>query len=355
MSRFLSDKYKDLTPYTPGEQPKIKSLIKLNTNECPYPPSPAVLEALTSEQILDLRLYPDPLATPLIESIADYYGLDTEQIIVGNGSDEILAFCFMAFQNSGRRIYYPEISYGFYPVYANVFGAKEKAVPLDGNLRINIEDYKNLDGTIIIANPNAPTGIALEPEEIEEILRTNQDNLVIIDEAYIDFGGRSCVPLIREHDNLMIIQTFSKSRALAGARIGFAMGSPEVIKDINKIKFSFNPYNLSRLSILAGTAAMRDVEYFKQCTGEIQKTRDSFVKAMVKKGFEILPSSSNFVFVRNPKISGEAYYALLRKKNILVRHFNKKPIEDYVRITIGLPSDMDTLLAVTEKILEGEK
>ena len=183
MSRFLSDKYRDLTPYTPGEQPQIKSLIKLNTNECPYPPSPAVLDALTSEQISDLRLYPDPLATSLTESIAEYYGLDAEQIIVGNGSDEILAFCFMAFQNSGRRIYYPEISYGFYPVYANVFGAKGNAVPLDENLHIKIEDYKNLDGTIVIANPNAPTGIALEPEEIEEILKTNKDNPVKIGRA----------------------------------------------------------------------------------------------------------------------------------------------------------------------------
>lgn len=355
MSRFLSPRYEKLSPYTPGEQPKTENLIKLNTNECPYPPSPGAMEVLTTKEISSLRLYPDPSATKLVEAIADYYGLEQNQIMVGNGSDEILAFCFMAFQNDERKIYYPDISYGFYPVYSSVFFAKGKAIPLDENLKINIDDYKNLAGTIIIANPNAPTGIALDPEEIEQILRSNKENLVIIDEAYIDFGGKSCVPLISAYDNLLIIQTFSKSRALAGARIGFAMGNTEIIQDLNRIKFSFNPYNMNRLSILAGAAAMRDVEYFEKCTGEIQKTREHFVRALKKLGFDVLPSSANFIFARNDKISGEAYYALLRKKNILVRHFNKKPIEDYVRITIGLPSDMETLLAVTEKILEGEK
>lgn len=355
MSKFLSEKYADLAPYTPGEQPKTENLIKLNTNESPYPPSPAVMEALNDKETSDLKLYPDPTAEKLVKAIAEFYGLDEDQIIVGNGSDELLAFSFMAFQKGEGKIYYPEISYGFYPVYSRVFQAKGQGVPLDEDLNINIEDYKGLDGTIIIANPNAPTGIALGPDEIEKILKANPDQLVIIDEAYIDFGGKSCTPLIQRYENLLIIQTFSKSRNLAGARIGFAMGNPEIIRDLNRIKYSFNPYNLNRLSILAGTAAMKDKEYFEKCTGEIIRTRDYFTGAMKDLGFEVLPSSANFVFVRNDRISGEAYYALLRKKNILVRYFRKEPIEDYVRITIGLPSEMEALLSVTKNIMEGKK
>jgi len=355
MSKFLSEKYADLAPYTPGEQPKTENLIKLNTNESPYPPSPAVLKALNDKETSSLRLYPDPTAEKLVKAIADFYGLDDDQIIVGNGSDELLAFSFMAFQKGEGKIYYPEISYGFYPVYSRVFMAKGKGIPLDENLRININDYKELDGTIVIANPNAPTGIALEPDEIEQILKTNPDHPVIIDEAYIDFGGKSCVPLISRYDNLLIIQTFSKSRSLAGARIGFAMGNSEIIGDLNRIKYSFNPYNLNRLSILAGAAAMEDREYFEKCTGEIIQTRDRFIGAMKEMGFEVLPSSANFVIVRSDRISGEAYYALLRKKNILVRYFNKEWIEDYVRITIGLPSEMEALLSATKNIMEGKK
>lgn len=352
MSRFLNKKYESLEPYTPGEQPKVLDLIKLNTNENPYGPGPEVMKVISEEEVGRLQLYSDPEAAELVEAIAANYGLDKNQVMAGNGSDEILAFSFMAFQPENGNIYFPEPSYGFYKVYGDVFKANRKPIPLTDNLRIDPEDYKNLDGTIIIANPNAPTGIALETGVIEEIIKSNSDNLVIIDEAYVDFGAKSCVPFIEKYDNILIIQTFSKSRSLAGSRVGFALGNKELIADLNRIKFSFNPYNLNRLSIRAATAAMRDDDYFQTTRKQIMETRAFTVAELEKLGFEILPSQANFIFVRNDSIAGKDYFEGLREKNILVRYFGKKPIEDYVRITIGKKEDMEALLSATKELLE---
>lgn len=351
MSRFLNAEYKQLQAYTPGEQPHNKKLIKLNTNENPYEPSPTVSQAISEAEITQFRLYPDPDATQLLTEIAAYYNVEPGQVMVGNGSDEILAFCFMIFQGSGKKVYYPSPSYGFYPVYGDVFQAKRNPIPLTEDFTICIEDYKNLDGTIIIANPNAPTGIALEPQEIEEILLANQSNLVIIDEAYIDFGAKSCVPFVQKYDNLLVVQTFSKSRSLAGARVGFAIGSKPVIADLNKIKFSFNPYNINRLSILAASAAMKDRDYFRETCRKIVNTRQRLVKQMKAMKFHILPSKANFLFVRHDNISGKHYFERLRENNILVRHFDRQPTSDFVRITIGKDEEMDALLEATARIL----
>jgi len=353
MSKFLSEKYKGLEPYTPGEQPRNAGLIKLNTNESPYDPSPKVIEAINQAETEKLRLYSDPEIKELVCAIADYYDLEDNQVFAGNGSDEILAFSFMAFQQVNRKIYFPAISYGFYPVYGAIFEANAKPIPLTEDLCISIKDYRNLDGTIVIANPNAPTGRALSRLEIEEILKSNRDNLVLVDEAYVDFGAESCVPLIAYYDNLLVVQTFSKSRSLAGARIGFALGNQAIIEDLNKIKFSFNPYNLNRLSILAGTAAIKDDEYFQTCINKIVTTREAFVNELSLLGFKILPSKANFVFAKHEKLQGDLYLAGLRKNNILVRHFTNPFISDYVRITIGLPQDMGKLLTVTKQLLLG--
>lgn len=354
MSRFLSSQYKTLVPYTPGEQPKVSGrLIKLNTNENPYPPAPKVREVISGEELDKLRLYSDPEASMLTEAIADNFGLRKSQVITGNGSDEILAFIFMAFRDDGNKVYYPEISYSFYPVYCDVFGAQSVKVPLREDFSVEPEDYYNAGGTIIITNPNAPTGRALTLEQIEDILVHNKDNLVVIDEAYVDFGAKSAVELIDRYDNLLVVQTFSKSRSLAGSRIGYALGNEEVIADLNTIKFSFNPYNLDRLAILAGTAAMEDREYFDKTRGLIMDTRENFVTEMKKMGFEILPSKANFVFARNSNIAGEKYFSELRKRNVIVRHFKDEKISDYVRITIGTEEEMKILLEATAEILEG--
>lgn len=352
MSRFLNKKYETLEPYTPGEQPKVLDLIKLNTNENPYEPSPKVMEVINQAEVENLRLYSDPEATELVEAIADNYGLEKDQVMVGNGSDEILAFSFMAFQPENGNIYFPDPSYGFYKVYGDVFKANRKPIPLTEDLSINPEDYKNLDGTIIIANPNAPTGRALETGVIEGIIKSNPDNLVIIDEAYIDFGAKTCVPFIKKYDNLLVIQTFSKSRSLAGSRVGFAMGSRELIADLNRIKFSFNPYNLNRISIRAAAAAMKDDAYFQKTRKMIMETRAYTVAELEKLGFEIIPSEANFIFARCDKISGKDYFDGLRERNILVRYFAKKPVDDYVRITIGRQKDMEALLSATKEMLE---
>jgi len=354
MSRFLNKKYETLEPYTPGEQPKVLDLIKLNTNENPYGPSPKVLEVLDRTETEKLQLYSDPEASELVEAIADNFGLSKDQVAVGNGSDEILAFAFMAFQPENGNIYFPDPSYGFYKVYGDVFQANRKPIPLTEDLHIDPEDYKNLDGTIIIANPNAPTGIALDTGVIEEIIKTNPDNLVIIDEAYVDFGAKSCVPFIEKYDNILIIQTFSKSRSLAGSRVGFALGNRALIEDLNRIKFSFNPYNLDRLAIRAAAAAMRDREYFEKTRNDIMTAREYTTAALQELGFEVLPSAANFIFVRSSEISGEDYFNGLREKNILVRFWGKDPIRDWVRITIGKPEQMGALLAATKELLGKE-
>lgn len=354
MSRFLNSKYETLEPYTPGEQPKVVGrLIKLNTNENPYPPAPGAVKVINDEELQKLRLYSDPEAAVLVEAIADNFGLAKDQVMVGNGSDEVLAFIFMALQGETGKIYYPEISYSFYPVYCDVFKADGVKVPLKEDFSVDPEDYYNVDGTIVITNPNAPTGRALDLQQIEGILQNNRDNLVVIDEAYVDFGADSAVELIDKYDNLLVVQTFSKSRSLAGARIGYALGNAEIIADLNRIKFSFNPYNLNRLSILTGAEAMKDRAYFEETCGKIMATREKFVAEMEELGFDVLPSRSNFVFAESDKISGQDYFTALRKYNIIVRHFKAEKIANRVRITIGTPEEMDALIDATKEILAG--
>lgn len=355
MSRFLNEKYRNLIPYTPGEQPQAQRLIKLNTNENPYGPSPKAAARISREEIGKLMLYPDPEAAELTEAVSEYYSVEKERVFVGNGSDEILAFSFMAFQGANRKIYYPSVSYGFYPVYSDIFGAAACPVPLAEDLTINPADYKNLDGMIVIANPNAPTGLTLETEEILEILDTNRNNPVLIDEAYVDFGAKSFVPFTEKYDNLLVVQTLSKSRSLAGSRVGFAIGSKEMIADLNTIKFSFNPYNLNRLSILAAAEAIRDREYFQMTRSKIMATRQRFTGELEKLGFTVLPSKANFVFAKSGTLSGKAYFEGLRRHNIIVRHFDKPEIRDFVRITIGKDEDMDELIRVTGELLETER
>ena len=352
MSRFLNEKFQSLEPYTPGEQPKVLGkLIKLNTNENPYEPAPSVVKVINEAEVNRLKLYSEPAASQFTDAVAEYYGIGKDQVIAGNGSDEILAFIFMTFQGRTGRIYYPEISYSFYPVYCDIFGAEGVKVTLAEDFSIRPEDYYDADGTIVITNPNAPTGMALTLDQIEAILQHNRDNLVVIDEAYVDFGAQSALSLIDSYDNLMIVQTLSKSRSLAGARVGFAMANSGLIADMNRIKFSFNPYNLNRLSILAGAEAMKDTAYFEKTRKLIMDTREAFVADMKKLGFRVLPSSANFVFASGDRISGEEYFTKLKKYNIIVRHFKDEKIRDFVRITIGTPEEMKALVRATEEIL----
>jgi len=350
MSRFIHSRYQAMEPYTPGEQPQERKYIKLNTNESPYPPSPKVLEAVDRAQVEQLRLYSDPEAKILVQAIAEFYGIQPDQVVVSNGSDEILAFCYMAFGEQGFR--YPEISYGFYPVFSETFAVDGEAVALNEDFTIDITKYFNAGKTVLIANPNAPTGLALELSQIEEILKHNQDNVVIIDEAYVDFGGESAVKLLDRYDNLVVTQTFSKSRSLAGARLGFALTSKELAEDLNKMKFSFNPYNVNRLSMVAGAEAMKDREYFLECTGRIQKTREKTADVLKSLGFTVLPSKANFLFAKPGNLSGDEYFKRLREEGVLVRHWSNPKIVDYVRITIGSEEEMEQFCDITRKIVE---
>ncbi len=351
MSRFLSPLAAKLEPYTPGEQPQDKRYVKLNTNESPFPPAPGVISAISANQVEDLRLYSDPTTKQACEQIAKYYGLQPNQVLLGNGSDEILSFCFQAFC-SASGVRFADITYGFYKVWAALYNIPATKIPLDEDFKIRVSDYENCGQTVIIANPNAPTGLALSLAEVEQVVASNANNVVIIDEAYVDFGAQSAVELLRKYDNLVVVQTFSKSRSLAGGRLGFALASAALIDDLNRIKFSFNPYNVNRLSILAAAAAMEDVDYFKKCTGEIQANRAYTTKALQALGFSVTDSKTNFIFAKSGKISGETYYKALKEKGVLVRHFKDARIADYVRITIGSQEQMDFLLQCTKEILE---
>lgn len=351
MSRFMNPDYKNLSPYVPGEQPQRTEWIKLNTNESPYPPAPGVLKIKAD----DLNLYPDPESRRLIQALGKSFGVEDDQIMVGNGSDELLAFAFMAFQNANRSFAFPDLTYGFYPVYAQLFGVTAKIIPLSDDWTINHRDYIDVNSTVIIANPNGPTGLTLPLSEIEMIVKGNSDNLVIIDEAYIDFGGESAVSLIEKYENLLVIQTFSKSRALAGARVGFAMGNSELIKDLKAIKYSFNPYNLNRWSEEAAVASLKNESYFQECCKETIRIREASSQNLRFLGFEVLDSRANFIFARHKELSGQGYYQKLREEKILVRYFDNKRIKDFVRITIGDEKDMEALLKATNKILNNKK
>lgn len=353
MSRFLSDRFSNIEPYTPGEQPKVSNLIKLNTNESPFPPSPKVIEALNREEISRLNLYSDPDTKDVIDAIAEVFGVNANQVLMGNGSDEILAFAFEAFCDKDNEPCFADITYGFYPVFCELFGLNPEIIPLSDDLSIGVEDYIGKNKPIFIANPNAPTGLALSLNDIERILESNKNSVVLIDEAYVDFGAESAVSLVDKYDNLIVSRTFSKSRNLAGARIGFAVSNSELIADMCKMKFSFNPYNLNRLSIIAGKESVLDTEYFDRCIAEIIENREYTVKELEKRGFTIPDSKANFIFAKHNTLSGEEYFNELRKRSIVVRYFSKERIKDYVRITIGSKEQMTALIDATDEILKG--
>ncbi|MEA4964774.1 MAG: histidinol-phosphate transaminase [Oscillospiraceae bacterium] len=353
MSRFFSRNFAALEAYTPGEQPRDMQYVKLNTNESPFPPTERVSEAALREA-RRLNLYCDPACTDLRQAAAALYGVSPQNLLPVNGSDEILYFSFLAFCDDAHPAAFPETSYGFYPVYARVNRIPAHTIPLKDDFSIDYRDYCGLGETVVLANPNAPTGMLLPVWQLEEIVRTNPDNVVLIDEAYIDFGGESCVPLTKQYENLLVTQTFSKSRSMAGARLGFGIGSEALIGDLNTIKYSVNPYNVNRMTQAAGVAACEDNEiYMAQCR-EIMATREDTVKALERRGFRVLPSAANFVFAGTARLPGGDLYRALRRHGVLVRHFDKKLLENYLRITIGTREQMERLLREIDTILETE-
>lgn len=350
MSKYWSKIVKKLDPYVPGEQPKIENLIKLNTNENPYGPSPEAIRVMQDMEKDTLRLYPDPNADELKKALAEFYSLETDQVFVGNGSDEVLAHVYRALLTHDKPLLFPDISYSFYPVYCGLFEVNYVQVPLDDDFSINVEDYIRENGGILLANPNAPTGLALSLKDIETILQTTRDSVVVIDEAYIDFGGESAVPLISQYDNLLVVQTFSKSRSLAGLRIGYAMGNANLIDALERVKNSFNSYPLSRFAIQAGAAAVKDRKYFERTCNAIIETRTWLTEELENRGFEVIPSSANFVFAQKDGYKTETLFRALRERAILVRYFNKPKIDKYLRITIGSEEECRALIAALDDI-----
>lgn len=349
MSRFLAGKLKPLKEYTPGEQPKNQKYIKLNTNESPYPPSDGVISAISSDEVAKLRLYPDPDCTVLKEKLAGLYGVSKENVFVSNGSDDILNFAFLAFGENGAA--YADITYGFYKVFAALHGIESQIIPLESDFSLDPTKYYGLNKLIAIANPNAPTGLALDPFDIEKIALANPDSVVLADEAYVDFGAKSCVDLTKKLDNLLVVATYSKSRSLAGARLGYAIAQKELIADLEKIKFSTNPYSINRLTLLAGEAAIDDDDYYRQNCKKIIEARDYASVELAKLGFEVTDSKANFLFAKSPKISGGELYLRLREKGILVRHFDDERICDFNRITVGTLEEMQALVKAVKEIL----
>lgn len=352
MSKYIDSAFSALKEYVPGEQPKDKKYIKLNTNESPYPPSPSVIKAISSDEVSDLRLYSDPESSALKKAIAEIYGVESKNVFVSNGSDEILNFAFMLYGNVKGAVF-PEISYGFYKVFCDLYGIEKTMVPLEEDFTIDKSKYMSTGKFTVIANPNAPTGIEMSKEDIEKIIESNQDNVVLIDEAYIDFGGTSCYELIRKYDNLIVCRTFSKAYSLAGARLGYCFAGEELIKDLEKIKYSTNPYNINRLTQKAGVAAMAENSYYMANCKRIADTREYTTLELRKLGFEVLDSKTNFIFAKHESISGMDIYTLLRQKGILVRHFTDERIKDYNRITIGSREEMEALVKVMTEIVKG--
>jgi histidinol-phosphate aminotransferase len=351
MNPFWSKLTRELSPYVPGEQPRIADLVKLNTNESPFGPSQLAIEAMRAAAADSLRLYPDPEATELREALAVHHGVTPEQVFVGNGSDEVLAHAFVALLKRQRPLLFPDVSYSFYPVWAQMFGVTCKTVPLDDDLRIRVEDYRREAGSIVIANPNAPTGVALSRAEIGLLLDEHPDIPVLIDEAYVDFGGESAVPLIASHPNLLVVQTMSKSRALAGLRVGYALGDAGLIEALRRVKDSFNSYPLGGIVQAGATASVRDNAYFRESCAKIVAGREAMTRELVELGFVVLPSSANFVFARHPALGGTELAAALRERAVLVRHFNKPRTADYLRITVGTQDDTRRLVAAAADIL----
>lgn len=350
MSIFLDKKLESLEPYTPGEQPEQGKYIKLNTNENPYFPSKYAIDTVDKQQLEKLRLYSDPDSRELSAVIAAYYGVNVENVLTTNGSDEALAFCFSAF--CGHGAVFPDITYGFYKVFAGLFGVGYSEIPLADDFTVDVRPYLDCGKTVILANPNAQTGILLGRDEIERIIKSNPRNAVVIDEAYVDFGGQSLIPLIKKYNNLVVVQTFSKSRSLAGARVGFAVADKELIGDLKRVKFSFNPYNVNRISGALAAEAMRDKKYFSECVGKIIENREKLSDGLRRAGFEVLPSTANFILAKNCKTGGRELYESLKNEGILVRHFPDRRINDYIRITVGKEEECVALLEKIRKITE---
>ncbi len=339
-------------PYVPGEQPKETNVIKLNTNECPYPPAPKVEELASQIRYADLRLYPDPEASSLVNVLADYYHVSKDQVFVGVGSDDVLSMGFLTFFNSDKPLIFPDITYSFYDVWASLYRIPYKQIPLDENFCIDMEAFKTTEnGGVIFPNPNAPTGVLEPVSAIEEVIKANPDVVVIVDEAYIDFGGESVLPLIDKYENLLVVQTFSKSRAMAGMRIGYAFGSKKLIGYLKDAKFSFNSYTMNRPSLELGVAAVEDDAYFKETTGKIITTRERVKKELTALGFTFPDSKANFIFAKHEKISGQELFDAMKQQHIFVRHWNAPRIGDYLRITIGTDEQMDTMLAFLKQYL----
>lgn len=351
MSKFLNQRISSLTPYEPGEQPKQREYIKLNTNESPFPPSKKGLE-LASEQAEICHLYPDPNCTELTRLLASELGVKENQVILTNGSDEILNFAFMAYCDENTPAVYNDITYGFYKVYAKLHGVESKVIPLKEDFSIDIDGFINEKGTIIIANPNAPTGLLLSLQQIEKIIKSNLDRVVVVDEAYIDFGGESAVKLIDKYDNLLVTQTFSKSRSLAGARLGFGVANEKIISDLMRIKYSTNPYNVNRLTSAMGLGAILDKGYFEKNCNRIINNREKTKAELEKLGFYVTDSKANFLFAKTDKIDGKNLYLKLKEKGILVRHFDTDRIREYIRITIGNSTQMQAFISAIKEILE---
>ena len=344
MSKFWSPFVKDLVPYVPGEQPKLSKLVKLNTNENPYGPSPKAIAAMQAELNDDLRLYPDPNGERLKQAVADYYGVNSKQVFVGNGSDEVLAHAFHGLFQHGQPLLFPDISYSFYPVYCGLYGIDFVQVPLDEQFQIRVEDYARPNGGIIFPNPNAPTGRVLALQAIEQLLKANPHSVVLVDEAYIDFGGETAISLVDQYLNLLVTQTLSKSRSLAGLRVGIAVGHPDLIEALERIKNSFNSYPLDRLAIAGAAAAFEDKAYFQQTCRQVIDSRERVVAGLQQLGFEVLPSAANFVFARHPHKEAAQLAAGLREQGVIVRHFKQPRIEQFLRISIGDEAQNSALL-----------
>ena len=340
-----------VVPYTPGEQPKIQNIIKLNTNENPYPPAPAVAEALKNMDVDRFKKYPDPSCSVLVDAIADFYNVSSDKVFVGVGSDDVLAMAFLTFFNSDKPVLFPDITYSFYDVWANLYRIPFKQIPLNEDFTINKEDYFAENGGVVIANPNAPTGVELPLKDIEEILQKNRDVVVIVDEAYIDFGGESALPLIDKYDNLLVVQTFSKSRSMAGMRIGYAFGNEKLIKYLSDVKYSFNSYTMNTPTLELGALAISNRDYFDKTRNMVINTRERVKKELKNLGFEFADSKTNFIFAKHPKKSGKEIFANLRSRGIIVRRFDLPRIDEYLRISIGTDEEMDTLIRALKEII----
>ena len=350
MSR-LEDNFRKVEPYVPGEQPNLPDMVKLNTNENPYPPSPKVAEALQKFELDSLRLYPDPASTDLVNALAERYHVQADQVYTGVGSDDVLAIAFLTFFNSGKPILFPDITYSFYPVWANVYRIPYECPKLTDDFRICPDDYKKENGGVVIANPNAPTSLALSRDEIEEIIAANQDAIVIVDEAYIDYGGESALSLLPKYENLLVVRTYSKSRSMAGMRIGYAMGNKRLIQAMTAVKESINSYTMTRESIVLGAASLADEEYFQEKKQMVVATRERTKEELRRRGFEVLDSSANFLFAKPNSVDAGWLFEELKKEKIFVRHFNGERIKDYLRISIGTDQQMDCLLQAIDRIM----